>query len=172
MGLGAAADKLVFENLAPEACAAVPAADYLYIQMEACDATLQDLIASDVPRPKELAWALLEQILDGLAYVHDHGIIHRDLKPANIFLSFEALGPGVTAIEHLRGLPPVALLRLKAKLGDFGLAKDGTEGPSNATTQCGTPDYMAPEVLEGRPYEAAADIFSLGAVLYALPHPP
>ena len=58
------------------------------------------------------------------------------------------------------------------KLGDFGLAKDGTEGPSNATTQCGTPDYMAPEVLEGRPYEAAADIFSLGAVLYALPHPP
>ena len=48
------------------------------------------------------------------------------------------------------------------KLGDFGLAKDGTEGPSNATTQCGTPDYMAPEVLEGRPYEAAADIFSLG----------
>jgi len=57
------------------------------------------------------------------------------------------------------------------KLGDFGLAKDGTEGPSNATTQCGTPDYMAPEVLEGRPYEAAADIFSLGAVLYALPNP-
>eukprot|EP00964_Phaeocystis_antarctica_P119321 scaffold83069_cov60-Phaeocystis_antarctica.AAC.3 len=55
------------------------------------------------------------------------------------------------------------------KLGDFGLAKDDTNsGPSNATTQCGTPDYMAPEVLEGRPYEAAADIFSLGAVLYAL----
>ena len=53
------------------------------------------------------------------------------------------------------------------KLGDFGLAKDGT-GQENATTQCGTPDYMAPEVLEGRPYEAAADIFSLGAVLYAL----
>ena len=55
------------------------------------------------------------------------------------------------------------------KLGDFGLAKGNEKGQEgNATTQCGTPDYMAPEVLEGRPYEAAADVFSLGAVLYAL----
>jgi serine/threonine protein kinase len=124
MGLGAASDKLEFEELAPEAAAAVPLADYLYIQMEACDATLQDLIATDLPRPRELAWTLMEQILDGLAYVHDHGIIHRDLKPANLFLSFEDLGPGIAALADLRGLPAAALLRLKVKLGDFGLAKD------------------------------------------------
>lgn len=92
--------------------------------MEACDATLQDLIAADLPHNHDLAWALLEQILEGLAYVHNHGIIHRDLKPANIFLSFDEVGSAVRSVADLRGLPRAALLRLKVKLGDFGLAKD------------------------------------------------
>jgi serine/threonine protein kinase len=98
-----------------------------------------------LPVAQSAGWLL--QIIAALRYLHSCGIMHRDVKPENIFITEE------DAV---------------VKLGDFGLAKDGNEGPSNATTQCGTPDYMAPEVLEGRPYEAAADIFSLGAVLYAL----
>jgi len=99
-----------------------------------------------LPAAQSAGWLL--QIIAALRYLHSCGIMHRDVKPENIFITEE------DAV---------------VKLGDFGLAKDDTNsGPSNATTQCGTPDYMAPEVLEGRPYEAAADIFSLGAVLYAL----
>ena len=54
------------------------------------------------------------------------------------------------------------------KLGDFGLATAAEDLDGSAKTQVGTPDYMAPEVLQGRPYDAAADVFSLGATLYAM----
>lgn len=100
-------------------------------QMEACDATLQELIAEQLLTHSDVAWSLLDQILDGLAYVHELGIIHRDLKPSNLFLSFEALGPKVRHIKQLHGLPPAAMAKLKIKLGDFGLAKDAA-APSRA----------------------------------------
>ena len=51
--------------------------------------------------------------------------------------------------------------------GQLATATEDLEG-SNAKTQVGTPDYMAPEVLEGRPYSAPADVFSLGATVYAM----
>ena len=72
--------------------------------------------------------------------------MHRDIKPENVFLTDEGR---------------------VAKLGDFGLAT-ATEDLGAAKTQVGTPDYMAPEVLEGRPYSEPADVFSLGATVYAM----
>jgi serine/threonine protein kinase len=73
-----------------------------------------------------------------------HSIIHRDIKPANIFVSENG----------------------DYKLGDFGIAK--TVEKTSGGTKIGTYEYMAPEVYHDRPYGAAADIYSLGMVLYWL----
>ena len=93
-------------------------------------------------------WLL--QLIAALRYLHSRDILHRDIKPENIFLTQK---------------------ELVCKLGDFGLAKvsqqQEREALAHASTQCGTPDYMAPEVLEGSEYSRPADVFSLGGVVYA-----
>eukprot|EP00966_Prymnesium_polylepis_P208397 4827787-Prymnesium_polylepis.1 len=121
--------------------------------MEYCDGgDLWETIASARRERRQLdqtmctGWLL--QLIQALRYLHAQNILHRDIKPENIFITTAESGD--TAV----------------KLGDFGLAMS-MEGEATKT-QVGTPDYMAPEVLEGRPYAAAADIFSLGAVLYAM----
>ncbi|KAK7947742.1 calmodulin-binding protein kinase [Apiospora aurea] len=88
---------------------------------------------------------ILYQSADALEYLHKARTAHRDIKPENILVA--ARDP------------------LKIKLGDFGLSKAGT-----LRTQCGTPDHVAPEVVNGRhaSYTTAADIWSLGCVLARL----
>ena len=81
-------------------------------------------------------------ICRALQLCRKHNIIHRDIKPANIFVS-----------EHG-----------DYKLGDFGIAK--TVEKTSGGTKIGTYEYMAPEVYHDQPYGAAADIYSLGMVLY------
>jgi Tol biopolymer transport system component len=118
------------------------------------------------PMPVDQAIALGIQICDALDAAHKKGIVHRDLKPANI-------------------------LQTKAgvKLLDFGLAKLATAGGSvvpsgsgatttadqatvaaltGAHTVVGTPQYMAPEQIEGKEVDARTDIFAFGCVLYEL----
>jgi serine/threonine-protein kinase len=91
------------------------------------------------------------QIVSALEEAHAKGILHRDLKPANILLN----------------------AKREAKLLDFGLAKLGADGESDATrtvegTVLGTPAYMAPEQAQGKPLDARSDIFSFGTVLYEM----
>ncbi|KAG8525389.1 uncharacterized protein KY384_009033 [Bacidia gigantensis] len=87
------------------------------------------------------------QLFQGIRYLHERNIVHRDIKPENILL----------ADKHL-----------SVKLADFGLAKIIGE-ESFTTTLCGTPSYVAPEILENsrhRKYTRAVDVWSLGVVLY------
>ncbi|WP_299528045.1 serine/threonine-protein kinase [uncultured Streptomyces sp.] len=103
----------------------------------------------------EAAVAIVADVADGLAAAHAAGVVHRDVKPENILLDMEGpLGPG--------GAHP-------ALLTDFGVAKlIDTPGRTRSTKIIGTPDYLAPEIVEGLPPRAAVDIYALATVLYEL----
>ncbi|WP_327392283.1 serine/threonine protein kinase [Streptomyces sp. NBC_01186] len=99
--------------------------------------------------------AIAADIADGLAAAHAAGIVHRDVKPENVLLdALAAEGPG--------GAPP-------ALLTDFGVAKlIDSPRRTRATSIIGTPDYLAPEIVEGLPPRASVDIYALATVLYEL----
>ncbi|WP_271208716.1 serine/threonine-protein kinase, partial [Streptomyces poonensis] len=103
----------------------------------------------------EAAVAIAADIADGLAAAHASGVVHRDVKPENVLLDMQGpLGPG--------GAHP-------ALLTDFGVAKlIDTPRRTRATKIIGTPDYLAPEIVEGLPPTAAVDIYALATVLYEL----
>jgi polo-like kinase 1 len=88
-----------------------------------------------------------KQIIDSLFYLHKHRVIHRDLKLGNLFINE----------------------KLELKLGDFGLATKLDFDGERKRTICGTPNYIAPEVLEGRNgHSYEVDIWSLGVIIYTL----
>lgn len=91
------------------------------------------------------ALKLAREICAGLASAHEQGVLHRDLKPANILID----GRG------------------RAKIADFGLAAIADQLVADKR-RAGTPAYMAPEVLRGKPASIAGDIYSLGLLLYEL----
>ena len=86
------------------------------------------------------------EITSALGYLHSEGIVYRDLKPENILLDAEG---------HI-------------VLTDFGLCKDGLRERDTTNTFCGTPEYLAPEVLKKESYDRAVDWWCLGAVLYEM----
>lgn len=90
------------------------------------------------------ACGYMKQLASGLMYLHSKSIIHRDLKPHNILL---------TADKKI------------IKIADFGLAKVA-ETKKLSATMCGSPMYMAPEVIMGQTYSANADLWSVGVILY------
>lgn len=94
-------------------------------------------------------WAM-RHVLDALAHAHRRGVLHRDLKPENVMF-------GRRGDEHR----PILI--------DFGLAKLADAAPLTAAGLCcGSPSYVAPERLLGRPYRATADVYAAGVVLYEL----
>jgi eukaryotic-like serine/threonine-protein kinase len=103
--------------------------------------------AQGLPGPAETA-AIMQAIAEAVAYAHQQGIIHRDLKPENVLIDYQ-------------GRPRIA---------DFGLAKQVEGNPClTANGQIlGTPAYMAPEQAQGEPAGPAADVYSLGGILYFL----
>lgn len=111
--------------------------------------TLSNLI-KDGPLDSKDAAQILFQIVDSIAYAHEHGVIHRDLKPGNILLTTDR----------------------QARVTDFGLAKriDSDSDLTDTGQVLGTPSYMAPEQAAGRIDQVGkrADIYALGAILYYL----
>lgn len=103
----------------------------------------------------EAAVAIVADVAEGLAAAHAAGVVHRDVKPENVLLDMQGpLGPG--------GAHP-------ALLTDFGVAKlIDSPRRTRATKIIGTPDYLAPEIVEGLPPRAAVDIYALATVLYEL----
>jgi serine/threonine-protein kinase len=103
----------------------------------------------------EAAVAIAADVADALAAAHSAGLVHRDVKPENVLLDALSMeGPG--------GAPP-------ALLTDFGIAKlIDTPSRTRATSIIGTPDYLAPEIVEGLPPRAAVDIYALATVVYEL----
>ena len=96
-----------------------------------------------LPLPEVRHW--LKGLVEGVAYLHDHGIVHRDLKPANLFME-----EGIV------------------KIGDYGLAKLIT--PSQGTEHSesiGTCHYMAPEIGSGK-YHKPIDVYAMGVILYEM----
>jgi serine/threonine protein kinase/tetratricopeptide (TPR) repeat protein len=92
--------------------------------------------------------AILKQMAAGLAAIHGAGIVHRDIKPNNIIL--DGTGQDVRLV-----------------ITDFGLARAHEAEPSFPGGQvAGTPDYMAPELYQGRPPSQASDLFAFGVVLH------
>ncbi|CAH2292749.1 serine threonine- kinase Sgk2 isoform X3 [Pelobates cultripes] len=86
------------------------------------------------------------EVASAIGYLHSQNIIYRDLKPENILLDSQG---------HV-------------VLTDFGLCKEGMEPEETTCTFCGTPEYLAPEVLKKQPYDRTVDWWCLGAVLYEM----
>jgi predicted Ser/Thr protein kinase len=117
-----------------------------YIAMEFIEGTtLHELLAEKRVLPTEEVVGLARQICRGLDYAHSNGIVHRDVKPANIMITANGT----------------------VKIMDFGIAKTGGQ-VTNTGQVLGTPNYMSPEQVKGRPLDGRSDLFSLGVILYEM----
>jgi len=121
--------------------------DHIYLAMElVTGGELFDQIVQRGTYSERDAANVVRQILEAVEYMHNNGIAHRDLKPENLLCS----GPNNEVI----------------KVTDFGLSKDF--GQATLKTSCGTPDYVAPEVLKGTAYDNSVDVWSIGVITYIL----
>src|SRR5580704_9224639 len=118
-----------------------------YITMEFVEGrSLQTLIDSRQPFPVSRVLKLMEQVCSALDFAHQHNVVHRDIKPANLMLTPDDV----------------------VKITDFGTAKILQFGTAQTAHVMGTPSYMSPEQVKGKPVDGRSDIFSLGVILYEL----
>ncbi|KAG9296281.1 hypothetical protein G9A89_014873 [Geosiphon pyriformis] len=92
---------------------------------------------------------VIRTVLDAVAYLHAHNIVHRDLKPENLLYKSRA--------------PDSALV-----VADFGIARTLNDDNEIMTTYCGSPGYVAPEILNRTGYGKSVDLWSIGVITYSL----
>jgi len=120
----------------------------LYLVMELMSGgELFDRIVEKQNYSEKEAAETIKPIVDAIRYCHEQGVVHRDLKPENLLYETDA----ETAI---------------VKISDFGLARFVQE--DLATTACGTPSYIAPEIVSGKGYGQEVDYWSIGIILYIM----
>ncbi|CAG9334258.1 unnamed protein product [Blepharisma stoltei] len=120
----------------------------VYLLLELCpNQTMSELLRRRKRITELEAQCYLLQIIAAMKYIHSKKVIHRDLKIGNLFINE----------------------KMEIKLGDFGLACKLEYDGQKKKTICGTPNYIAPEVLEGKSgHSFEVDIWSLGVILYTL----
>jgi serine/threonine protein kinase len=109
--------------------------------------SLESLLADGPPLSRETILSILRQTAAALDYAHRKGIVHRDIKPANLLISEDGV----------------------VKITDFGVAKiSSSQQLTIAGTVLGTPNYMSPEQVQGKPVDGRADQFALAVIAYEL----
>ncbi|XP_078414582.1 serine/threonine-protein kinase PLK1 isoform X2 [Cetorhinus maximus] len=121
--------------------------DFVYVVLELCRRrSLLELHKRRKAVTEPEARYYLKQIILGGQYLHDNHVIHRDLKLGNLFLNDE----------------------MEVKIGDFGLATTVQYEGERKKTLCGTPNYIAPEVIGKKGHSFEVDVWSLGCIMYTL----
>jgi len=125
-------------------------ADYYYLVLELISGgELFDRVVEKEKYTEREARSVIRQMTEAMAFAHSKGVAHRDLKPENVLLKNREDDTSI-------------------KIADMGFAKIVTKENPLMTTPCGTPGYVAPEILSGKPYGLQADIWSLGVIFYIL----
>ncbi|XP_035169047.1 inactive serine/threonine-protein kinase PLK5-like, partial [Oxyura jamaicensis] len=120
---------------------------HLYLLLEHCGRrSLADILRARGMLTEPEARYYLRQGIAGLRYLHGQGVVHRDLKPSNVLVTE----------------------RMQVKIGDLGLAQQEAAGSRCWGALCGTPSYMAPEVVDRKGHGVPSDVWALGCVMYAL----
>ncbi len=126
--------------------------DCVYLVMElATGGELYERIKMKGHLSEKESIRILQMVLDGVIYLHGKGITHRDLKPENLLFYH----PGQDS---------------KVLITDFGFAKTTSSPEDNTlfTTWCGTPEYIAPELLCKKPYTNSVDMWAIGVITYVM----
>jgi serine/threonine-protein kinase len=121
---------------------------FYYYAMEYVEGeNLEEILARRQRLPYDEVLGIAQQVCAALKHAHDHGIIHRDLKPPNLLMTADGV----------------------VKLSDFGIAKVfAADNLTSTGSVLGTAEFMSPEQATGKPVTKRSDLYSLGAVLYAL----
>ncbi|KAL4223474.1 Serine/threonine-protein kinase ulk2 [Mactra antiquata] len=128
--------------------------NHVYLVMEYCNGgDLADYLQAKGTLSEDTISNFLKQIAGAMRALNAKGIVHRDMKPQNILLCFP---PGAKN-------PPASQINLK--IADFGFARFLQDGVM-AATLCGSPMYMAPEVIMSLQYDAKADLWSIGTIVF------
>ena len=117
---------------------------HIFLIMELCDGDLNSYIKNNTLTDNVIK-DIMKQLIEVLKYIMDNNIVHRDLKPHNILINKD----------------------YTLKLADFGFAKEFKETLLTDTV-CGSPLYMAPEILNHHKYNIKSDLWSVGVILYEM----
>lgn len=124
--------------------------DHTYVVLEMCNnGSLTDMVRTRKCLSLPEVRRFMIQICGGVKYMHKRNVIHRDLKMGNIFLDAQ----------------------MNIKIGDFGLAAVLADEQDRRTTLCGTPNYIAPEILSKsgtRGHDSKVDVWAIGIICYAM----